>query len=90
MGWMRDVTTRGGRETGEGEEREKKRLVIWYREPPEEWNVPEATRGPFPQRSLHTKTTVFRGKLLPSTDWSGPTANPGMALFHSKEHSAWP
>lgn len=29
MGWMRDVTRTGGREIGQGEEREKKRLIIW-------------------------------------------------------------
>lgn len=27
-GWMRDVTGTGGRETGQGEGREKKRLII--------------------------------------------------------------
>lgn len=29
MGRMRDVTRTGGREIGQGEEGEKKRLVIW-------------------------------------------------------------
>lgn len=35
----------------------------------------------FPQCSLYTKDTVCRGKLLPSTDWSSPTAISGMTLF---------
>lgn len=90
MGWMKDATRRGGRETGKEEEREKKRLVIWYREAPKERNVPEVMLGPFPQCSIHTKTTVCRGKLLPRTDWSSPTANCVATLFYSEEHSERP
>lgn len=52
--------------------------------------MPEVTLGPFPQCSIHTKTTVCRGKLLPRTDWSSPTANCVATLFYSEEHSERP
>jgi len=103
MGWMRDVTRTGGREIGEGEERERKRdslsgdtssrrsevcqnLHAQHRLPVRAL----AGLGTVPPGSLHAKDTACRGQLLPSADWSSPSATSGTTGEASKALSDRP
>lgn len=86
MGWMRDVTRRGGRGTGE-ERRERKRdslsgQVSSRRSEVCRHGLPStlAGLGLCPQRSLLTKDAACWGKLFPRPDWSSLAATSGTML----------